>query len=135
MSTSRIGTIPTNQELFLLCTREWYRRGHLGLDHVVYIHIKPGEIRSWNDELHSKWLRSTCHNKKITILTKQGKDTTHAVITMKYQKYTSTAVLKHANVLAKVNKFIYVHLLNMMPHDAYSNTIHIHTMTISDICH
>ena len=38
-STSQIGPIPTKYVLFLLCTREWDRRGHLGLDHVV-AHVK-----------------------------------------------------------------------------------------------
>ena len=42
--------------------------------------------------------------KKITIITKRGIDTIHVVIPTKYQKYLSTTILKHANVLAKVNK-------------------------------
>ena len=33
-STSRTVPIPTKWELFLLCTREWDQRDHLGLDHV-----------------------------------------------------------------------------------------------------
>ena len=41
---------------------------------------------------------------KIKILTKQVTDMIHAVILIKYQKYPSTAILKHENVLAKVNK-------------------------------
>ena len=41
---------------------------------------------------------------KIVILTKRGTDTIHAVIPEKYQKYPSTTILEHANVLAKVNK-------------------------------
>ena len=40
----------------------------------------------------------------ITILTKLGIATIHAVIPTKYQKYPSATILKHANVLAKVNK-------------------------------
>ena len=42
---------------------------------------------------------------KIKILTKRGTDTIHALIPKKYQKYPSTKRLKHANVLAKVNKY------------------------------
>ena len=34
---------------------------------------------------------------------------------MKYQKYPSTTILKHANVLAKVNKLTYKNLLDMTP--------------------
>ena len=41
---------------------------------------------------------------KIVILTKQGTDTIHAIIPMKYHKCLSTTILKHVNVLAKVNK-------------------------------
>ena len=54
---------------------------------------------------------------------------------MKYQKYTSNTIIKHANVLDKVNKSPYVHLLITTPHDAYSITIHVRTMTIADIIH
>ena len=41
---------------------------------------------------------------KIVMLTKWVKDTIHAVIPTKYQKYPFTTILKHTNVLAKVNK-------------------------------
>ena len=41
---------------------------------------------------------------KTTILTKPGIDTVHAVIPKIYQKYPSTTIIKHANVLDKVNK-------------------------------
>ena len=41
---------------------------------------------------------------KIKILTIQSIDTIHAVIPMKYQKYASTTIPKHVNVLDKVNK-------------------------------
>ena len=41
---------------------------------------------------------------KIIILMKQGTDKSHDIITMIYQKYHSTTILKHANVLVKVNK-------------------------------
>ena len=41
---------------------------------------------------------------KIKILTNRVTDKRHAAITKKYQKYPSTTIPKHANVLAKVNK-------------------------------
>ena len=41
---------------------------------------------------------------KITILTKRGLDTIHAVILTKYPIYPSTTILKYGNVLAKINK-------------------------------
>ena len=50
-------------------------------------------------------------------------------------KYPSTTIIKYENVLAKVNKLSYVHLLNMKPHDAYSITTHVRKITISDISH
>ena len=54
---------------------------------------------------------------KIIILTKRGTDTIHDVIQTKYHKYPSTTILKHVNVLAKVNKSHYMRLLNMTPHN------------------
>ena len=59
----------------------------------------------------------------------------HAVIPTKYHKYLSITVLKHANVLDKINKLSYVNFLNTTPHDAYSITTHVLTMTISDTIH
>ena len=41
---------------------------------------------------------------KIIILTKGGTDRMYSVILKKYHKYPPTTILKHANVLAKVNK-------------------------------
>ena len=41
---------------------------------------------------------------KIEIWIKQGTDTIHDVILTKYHKYPSTKRIKHANILAKVNK-------------------------------
>ena len=41
---------------------------------------------------------------KITILTKLGKDAINAVTLTKYQQYSSTTILKHGNVLAKLSK-------------------------------
>ena len=40
----------------------------------------------------------------IKLLTKQGSDKIHDVTPKKYQKYHSIKILKHANVLDKVNK-------------------------------
>ena len=59
----------------------------------------------------------------------------HAAIPEKYKKYPSTTIPTHVNVLAKLHKLPHVRLLNMMPHDDYSITIHIHTMTMSNIRH
>ena len=70
---------------------------------------------------------------KIIILNKKSRDTIHAIVLRKYKKYPSTTILKHANVLAKVNKSPYVRLLNTTPQKAYSITIHVHTMTIPNI--
>ena len=53
--------------------------------------------------------------KNIIILTKLGADTIYTVLPMKYQKYPSTTILKHANVLDKVNKLPYKSLLDMTP--------------------
>ena len=83
---------------------------------------------------HIDWDQCYIMN-KIMILTKRGTDTIYTVFPGKYQKYSSTTILKHANILAKVNKFPYGHLPNMMRHDAHSITIHIHTMTLEDISH
>ena len=63
------------------------------------------------------WVQNEIINKMI-ILTKQGTDMIHAIITAKYQKFTSTTILKHTNVLAKVNKLPYVSLKNTTPHYA-----------------
>ena len=68
---------------------------------------------------------------KIIVQNKRGTDMIHVVILTEYHKYPSTTVLKHANILAKVNNSPYVHLLNMTPYGAYSITIHVRTMTIS----
>ena len=40
---------------------------------------------------------------EIKILLKRGINTIHAVIPIKFQNYPSTTILKHSNVLAKVN--------------------------------
>ena len=54
---------------------------------------------------------------------------------MKYQDYTSTTIPRHANVLAKANKYPYGRLLDMTQHDAYSISIHVRAMTIVEISH
>ena len=59
----------------------------------------------------------------------------YIILPKKHQKYPSTTILKHVNVLAKVNKSSYMSLLNTAPHDACSITIHVHTMTLADISH
>ena len=82
----------------------------------------------------NEWIHRDVIN-KIRILTKQGTDMIHTVILMKYQKYPSTTILKHANVLAEVNKLPYGRLPYMMPQEAYSIPTHIHKMILADIGH
>ena len=67
------------------------------------------------------------------MLTKRGSDTIHDVIPTKYQKYPSNTILKHVNVLAKVNKLPRGSLHSINPHDAYIITINALTMTLSNI--
>ena len=67
---------------------------------------------------------------KIIILKKEVTYTLHAVILKKYHEYPLTKILKHLNVLAKVNKSPLGSLPNMMPHDAYSIIIYVHTVTL-----
>ena len=50
-------------------------------------------------------------------------------------EYPSTTMIKHANVLAKVNKSPYGNLLNMTQQDTYSITIQVCTMNLEDISH
>ena len=69
----------------------------------------------------------------IIILTKIDLDTIHAAILTKYCKYASTTILTHANFLAKVNKLSYGSFPNITPHDAYSITIHVRTVTLLEI--
>ena len=71
----------------------------------------------------------------IIILTKRGTDRIHAIIPTKYYKYPSTTILKHTNVLAKVDQLPYGSLPNMTPHESYSITIHLRTVTLSEISH
>ena len=72
---------------------------------------------------------------KIKILTKQVTYTIHAVILTKYHKYPSTTILKHSDILAKVNKLPYGRLPYMTPHDAYIIKTHVSTVTLADISH
>ena len=51
----------------------------------------------------------------IIILTKRSADTIYTVSMTKYKKYPSTTILKHVNILAKVNKSPHENLLNMTP--------------------
>ena len=53
----------------------------------------------------------------------------------KCQKYPSTTILEHENILAKVNKPPYERLYNMTPHDSCSIPIHVRTITLADISH
>ena len=80
------------------------------------------------------WFQRDIINKLI-ILTKRGTDTINFVIPKKYHKYTSITVLKHANVLAEVNKSSYARLHNMMPHDAYIIKILVRIVTLGEISH
>ena len=57
------------------------------------------------------------------------------LIPTKYQKYFLTTIIEHANFLAKVNKSPQEYLHNNTPHDDYSITIHVSTVTLKDISH
>ena len=69
----------------------------------------------------------------IITLTKRGADTIYTVIPTEYQKYPSTIILKHENVLAKADKLPYDRWHSITPHEAYSISIHAITMTPADI--
>ena len=68
-----------------------------------------------NNEVHSKWLRSTLHHKKNYNLNQEGTDTIHAAIPTNDHNYPSSKIIKHANVLVEVNKLPYVRLLAINP--------------------
>ena len=72
---------------------------------------------------------------KVIILTKLDTDTIHVINPTKYQNYPLTTMLGHGNVLNQLKKSHYVCLINIKPYDAYSITIHVCTMNISDIIH
>ena len=59
----------------------------------------------------------------------------HEIISKQYQKYPSNAILKNANVLAKVNKSPWENLLNTPPHDTYIIPIHARKTNLADINH
>ena len=67
-----------------------------------------------NKFTHNEWGQRDII-KKIIILTKRGADMIYTVIPKKHQKYLSNTILKHANVLAQVNKPYYKRLLVMRP--------------------
>ena len=52
---------------------------------------------------HNDWGQCGIIN-NIIILTKQGSDMIYTFIPTKYKKYPQTEILKHANVLAELNK-------------------------------
>ena len=56
------------------------------------------------DSKKNDWGQCDIINKTI-ILTKQVTDKIHDFIPEKYQKYPSNTIIKHANVLDKVNKW------------------------------
>ena len=82
--------------------------------------------------IQNEWCQCDIIN-KTKIITKQGSDKIHGIIPKKYQNYTSNTILKHDNVLAKVDQLPWGRLLNTPSHDAYSITIHMCTMTLADI--
>ena len=86
-----------------------------------------------------KFMQNECGQRDITnrikILTKRGSDKIHDVILKIYHKYPSNTILKHANVLAEVNKLPQGSLLNMPSHDSYSIPIHVRTTILADISH
>ena len=71
----------------------------------------------------------------IKLLTKLDSNMIHDVIPKKYWKYPYNTILKHVNVLAKVNKSHLGHLHSMKPHEDYSITIYVPSMTPMYISH
>ena len=59
-----------------------------------------------------------------------GTDMIHAVIPMECEKYPSTTILKHENILAEVNKSHNVYFSNKNVQEVYSTKIYVRTMTI-----
>ena len=100
--------------------------------HITYKHTyKTGlyQLVKMMSFTHTDWDKCDIIN-NILILTKRGSDTIHTIIPKKYQKYQSTTILKHENVLVKVNKSPYVPLLNITIHYVYSITIYVFTTTL-----
>ena len=54
------------------------------------------------------------HNKQNYNIKQWDTDTIHAVFLVNYQKNPSTTILKHVNILDKVNISPYVILIDMM---------------------
>ena len=73
--------------------------------YYLYAYIKTWGVsaREMISFTHNEWGQHDIMNNNI-ILIKRGADTIYTVLPTKYCKYTSTTILKHANVLAKVNK-------------------------------
>ena len=63
--------------------------------------------------VHNYWGQRDIIN-KIIILTKKGVDMIYTIFPTKYQKYPSTTILKHANVLDKEHKSPYKSVLDVM---------------------
>ena len=59
----------------------------------------------------------------------------HDAIPKKYQKYPFITILKHGNVVAKVNKLHCGHLDIVTPYENYGNKIHVTSMTPMYISH
>ena len=73
--------------------------------YITYIHIyKTGLYQIVNDGFTQNDSIKRDIINKTKILTKLGSDTIHDIIPQKYDKYHSTTILKHVNVLAKVNR-------------------------------
>ena len=105
--------------------------------HITYIHTYKTGGRSARKNMsftHNDWGQRDIINNTI-ILKIRGVDTIYTAIPTKYQKYLATTILKHANVLDKVNKSLYRSLHNMTPHNTYSITIHVHIITLAEISH
>ena len=94
---------------------------------------KHGSYKLVNDGFTQKYRVQHKIINKTRILPKRCSDRIHDVIPTKYQKYPSTTILKHVNVLAKVNKLPWGNLYNMTSHDAYITTIHISRMYLAGI--
>ena len=105
--------------------------------YITYIYIYINWVRSTRKMMgftQNDWDQRDIIN-KIKILTKWGTNMIHDVIPTKYQKYPSITILKHVNVLTKVNKSPWGRLHDITPHDAYSIPIHVHTVTLAYSSH
>ena len=74
--------------------------------YITYINTyKTGLNQLVNDGFTQNYWGQRGIINKTKILTKWGSDMIHDVIPTKYQKYTPNIILKHAIVLAQVNKY------------------------------